>query len=116
MCVPYLRTNGSECLPPCSLPQALRVSVGKLGVIVRVKLRILREVPVRRELYRMPPPAFLGMMRELQSAARDVEAGTPGAALPKWLDETEWFWVPQVRGWGRASTSLLSVSMCGQRA
>lgn len=30
------------------LMRALRVSVGKLGIIVRVKLHIVPEVPVRR--------------------------------------------------------------------
>lgn len=34
------------CLP--AWPQALRVSVGQLGIIGRVKFRIVPEVPVRR--------------------------------------------------------------------
>jgi hypothetical protein len=32
---------------PC-LPQALRVSVGQLGIIGRLKMKIVKEVPVRR--------------------------------------------------------------------
>ncbi|KIZ07313.1 hypothetical protein MNEG_0657 [Monoraphidium neglectum] len=75
--------------------RALRLSVGKLGVITRAKLRIVREVPVRRELVRLAPPAFLAEMTELQEAARALQEQRPGAALPSWANETEWFWIPQ---------------------
>ncbi|KAI8472715.1 MAG: hypothetical protein J3K34DRAFT_519583 [Monoraphidium minutum] len=75
--------------------RALRVSVGRLGVISRAKLRIVREVPVRRTLLRLTPPAFLQQVAQLQEAARAVDAGAPGAALPSWANETQFFWVPQ---------------------
>ncbi|GBF99231.1 L-gulonolactone oxidase [Raphidocelis subcapitata] len=81
--------------------RALRVSVGRLGVITRLKMRIEREVPVRRTLTRLAPSAFLARMRELQAAARAAGPAalmTPNgtvAALPAWANDTEWFWVPQ---------------------
>ena len=77
------------------------MSVGRLGVITRLKLRIEREVPVRRTLTRLAPSAFLAQMRELQAAARAAGPAallSPGgtvAALPAWANDTEWFWVPQ---------------------
>lgn len=88
------------------------MSVGRLGIITRVQLRIVREVPVRRSLAYLGPPAFLAMMRELQDAARaaglggaggadaaasgDVDAAAAVAAqLPKWVAESQMFWVPQ---------------------
>lgn len=79
------------------------MSVGRLGVITRVKLRIVREVPVRRSLHRLTPPAFLERMRALQAAARAAEAAgvdmrnasAVRAALPAWAAEGEAFWVPQ---------------------
>lgn len=85
--------------------QALRGSLGKLGVITRVQLRITREVPVRRSLSSLAPPAFLAQMNQLQATARAAAAARVNmsdtaallAALPPWANETEWFWVPQAR-------------------
>ena len=101
-----------KCAIPCGV-QALRVSVGKLGVITRVQLRIVREVPVRRSLARLTPPEFLDKMRSLQDAAQAAGLDPPlnysagvGAAgkLPAWTNETEWFWVPQVCSKGLTRT------------
>jgi len=85
--------------------KALRVSVGRLGVITRVKLRIVREAPVRRSLVCLSPPAFLIQMRTLQQAAlaAGLDAGAANRSastdylsrLPAWANETQWFWVPQ---------------------
>lgn len=69
--------------------QALRVSVGKLGIIVRLKLKIYHEVPVRRTLTALNPEQFLTLM---QSAQEDVEKG---GSPPAWVQETEAFWVVQ---------------------
>lgn len=87
-----------QCQPVAPVPppyQALRVSLGNLGVITRAKLRIIREVPVRRELTKLTPPAFLEMMQQLQEAALAGGEEDP-AKLPPWARETEWFWIPQV--------------------
>jgi hypothetical protein len=98
-------TRPHLCTPP---PQALRVSLGRLGVITRVHLRIVREGPVRRALTRLAPSGFLALMRELQAAARGAGANLSGpaataAALPAWADNSEWFWIPQAcvdKAWG----------------
>lgn len=70
------------------LLQALRVSVGKLGIIARLRMRIVRELPVRRSLAALTPAAFLDLMR--QAAAAD-----PGHAYPSWMTESQIFWIVQ---------------------
>ena len=49
----------------------------------------------------MTPPEFLAQVRGLQDAARAAvsKGGSVDVArLPAWANETEWFWLPQVRG------------------
>ncbi|GLC54135.1 hypothetical protein PLESTB_000827700 [Pleodorina starrii] len=69
--------------------RAVQVGVGKLGIITHIKFRIVREMPVTRTIHRIAASEFLGLMREGQT-----QWNTNGT-LPEWMDETEWFWVPQ---------------------
>eukprot|EP00879_Flechtneria_rotunda_P014556 GHRR01015211.1.p1 GENE.GHRR01015211.1~~GHRR01015211.1.p1 ORF type:complete len:664 (+),score=177.73 GHRR01015211.1:545-2536(+) len=71
------------------LMRAFRVSLGKLGVIARVQLRIVREVPVRRELKALTPAEFLQIMQDTQAL------WTSNGTTPVWMNETEFFWVTQ---------------------
>ncbi|GFH05987.1 FAD-binding PCMH-type domain-containing protein [Haematococcus lacustris] len=84
--------NGSLItLTPASHPflmRAARVSVGKLGIITQLKMRIVREEPVTRRLRLMPASAFVTLMREVQTSAEQ-------GSHPAWLNETEFFWLPQ---------------------
>jgi hypothetical protein len=71
------------------LSQALRVSVGKLGILARVQFRIVREVPVRRVLKAMTPTELQALM---QKASADYAAT---GSIPHWMNETQIFWVVQ---------------------
>jgi FAD/FMN-containing dehydrogenase len=72
-----------------ALRQALRVSVGKLGIIARVQFRIVRELPVRRVLKAMTPKELQALM---QQASADYAAN---GSIPHWMNETQIFWVVQ---------------------
>lgn len=69
--------------------RALRVSVGKLAVITSLKLRIVREEPVQRTLTTLPPSRLVALLREAQDEYSDKKT------LPAWMNETEFFWIPQ---------------------
>ncbi|KXZ42034.1 hypothetical protein GPECTOR_218g458 [Gonium pectorale] len=71
------------------LMRALRVNVGKLGVVTHIKFRIVREMPVTRTLNSLPASRFLALLRSAQ------QQWAANGTLPDWMDETEWFWVPQ---------------------
>ncbi|MEW5299855.1 MAG: hypothetical protein WDW36_002829 [Sanguina aurantia] len=72
------------------LMRAARVSVGKLGILVRLTLRIVREQPVTRILRSdIPASRFLASLREAQGYYK------ANGTLPAWCDETEWFWIVQ---------------------
>lgn len=71
--------------------QALRVSVGKLGIIGRVQLAIVPEVPVRRSLKALSYRQFLDMVNAAQQGAL---AGQPP---PMWMNETQLFWLPHTQ-------------------
>lgn len=72
------------------LYQAARVSVGKLGILVRLTLRIVREQPVTRILRSdIPASQFLASLKEAQDYYK------ANGTLPAWCDETEWFWIVQ---------------------
>ncbi|GFH06839.1 FAD-binding PCMH-type domain-containing protein, partial [Haematococcus lacustris] len=90
--VQMVAANGSlVTLTPASHPflmRAARVSVGKLGIITQLKMRIVREEPVTRRLRLMPASAFVTLMREVQTSAEQ-------GSHPGWLNETEFFWLPQ---------------------
>jgi hypothetical protein len=89
-------------MPPSPYPtriQALRVSLGRLGIITRVHLRIVKETPINRSLTRLAPTEFLVQMSVLQEAARragNLSATGTSQGLPKWASDSEWFWIPQV--------------------
>ncbi|KAG2493001.1 hypothetical protein HYH03_008665 [Edaphochlamys debaryana] len=82
-----VRTFSSETDP--FLMRALRVSVGRLGIVTHIKFRIVPEVPVTRSLHRLTASEFLAMLRDAQTQ------WNANASLPHVFDETEWFWVPQ---------------------
>ncbi len=65
------------------------MSVGKLGIITRLKFRLAHEVAVQRDLRELSPPQFLQVLRSAQ------DAYNTGGVLPTWLDEAEAFWVTQ---------------------
>jgi FAD/FMN-containing dehydrogenase len=69
--------------------QALRVSVGKLGIIARVQFRIVREVPVRRVLKALTPTELLALMHEASDSYK------ANSSIPHWMNETQIFWVVQ---------------------
>ncbi|EFJ42445.1 hypothetical protein VOLCADRAFT_97460 [Volvox carteri f. nagariensis] len=69
--------------------KAVRVGVGKLGIITHIKFRIMREVPVTRTIRRLTSTEFLELLRSAQ------DQWNTNGSLPEWMDETEWFWVPQ---------------------
>lgn len=71
------------------LLQAFRVSVGKLGVIVAVKLHTVPEQPVQRELRRLSIAEYLNLTLTAQ------EQWNSNASLPDWMNETEFFWMTQ---------------------
>ncbi|GIL63808.1 hypothetical protein Vafri_17809 [Volvox africanus] len=82
-----VRTFTNETDP--FLMRAVRVGVGKLGIITHIKFRIIREVPVTRTIHRISSTEFLTLLRAAQ------EQWNSNGTLPDWMDETEWFWVPQ---------------------
>ncbi|KXZ42035.1 hypothetical protein GPECTOR_218g459 [Gonium pectorale] len=82
-----VRTFTNETDP--FLMRALRVNVGKLGVVTHIKFRIVREMPVTRTLNSLPASRFLALLRSAQ------QQWAANGTLPDWMDETEWFWVPQ---------------------
>lgn len=87
-----------------------------------MQLRITREVPVRRSLSSLAPPAFLAQMNQLQETARAAAAARVNmsdtaallAALPPWANETEWFWVPQARVLEPACSLLPALYACSR--
>jgi len=57
-------TRGPHNLQPHTLRlQALRVSVGQLGIIVRLKLQLVPDLPVERSLTELTPVEFLALLR-----------------------------------------------------
>eukprot|EP00873_Tetraselmis_striata_P012175 jgi/Tetstr1/432439/TSEL_021815.t1 len=87
--------NGTATwITPESHPQlmkAFRVSVGRLGVIVEVKLRIRPEVPVKRTNVWMRPSSFIARMMEVQ------DQYTANQTMPDWVDEIQFFWSAQTQ-------------------
>jgi hypothetical protein len=82
--------------PPLRLPplpllllQALRVSVGKLGIIARVHFRVVKEVPVLRVLKALTPSELLALMQEASAGY------VANSSIPHWMNETQIFWVVQ---------------------
>lgn len=71
------------------LMRAVRVSVGQLGVITSLRLRLVKEEPVQRQLNLMPSSGFLGLLTLAQQQYRENKT------LPSWLNETEFFWITQ---------------------
>lgn len=66
-----------------------QVSVGKLGIITSLKLRIVREQPVRRTLTPITPTQLMGMLQGAQDEWAERRS------LPGWMNETEFFWIVQ---------------------
>ncbi|KAG2423395.1 hypothetical protein HXX76_015360 [Chlamydomonas incerta] len=80
------------------LMRALRLSVGKLGIITHIRFRIVREMPVTRTLHALRASAFRSLMAEVQAAWAAAADTAGNGALPDWLrghGDSEWFWVPQ---------------------
>ncbi|GMH42611.1 hypothetical protein BSKO_10530 [Bryopsis sp. KO-2023] len=71
--------------------KAMRVSVGKLGIITALKMQIMVEVPVKRSLRRgLTPIDLLFMLREAQ------EMYIKNRSLPEWMVESQIFWLVQI--------------------
>lgn len=105
--------------PDPFLFRAVRVSVGRLGVIARVTLQIVPEEPVRRELRLVGERDFLQLVREVQDkwnlaggaregtglppaatqpkARREALLARAKAALPRWVMDGQAFWLPERR-------------------
>jgi hypothetical protein len=71
------------------LLQALRVSIGKLGVIVRVKFHIIPETVTRRTLKALNPVEWVGLLKGAQQQWNE------GGRLPDWVNDGEAFWIVQ---------------------
>lgn len=71
--------------------RALHTSVGRLGVIVSLKMRIVRNEVVERSLTFLRPSQFLERMDEVQAQWRAT--GT----LPDFTQDALWFWSVNVR-------------------
>lgn len=58
LAVEIVKADGSlELLTPETHPflmRAARVNVGRLGIVTRLKFRIIKEVPIKRELRSLP--------------------------------------------------------------
>lgn len=65
------------------------MSVGQLGVITSLRMRIVREQPVRRTLVSLKSSEYLDI---LKAAQRQLISSR---RLPGWLNETEFFWITQ---------------------
>eukprot|EP00803_Ostreobium_quekettii_P005155 evm.model.scf_1682.3 EVM.evm.TU.scf_1682.3 scf_1682:31361-34800(+) len=73
------------------LMKALRVNVGKLGIVTSVKFRIVREQPViRTAALNVKSSEFLQSLREAQDMFND------NGELPRWMNESQVFWIPQL--------------------
>ena len=68
------------------LMRAMRVSVGRLGVIVSLKLRIVPNDPVTRELQHTKVSVLLDQVNQIQEEFRAY--GT----LPDFANERQWYW------------------------
>jgi len=71
--------------PPRPHVQALRVSVGQLGVMVRVQLRLVRETAVERTLRDISPRQFLDLMQAGVRGAPMAASQHPLPALQRQL-------------------------------
>jgi FAD/FMN-containing dehydrogenase len=89
---------------------ALRVSVGRLGVITRLRINVSAQQPVDRRLQEMTFEEFVDQIEAVQEAYRDaVKAGSLPAVLQALasLDETQVMWaVPLERVWRSDFTRL----------
>lgn len=116
------------------LMRAVRVSAGRLGVIARVTLRVVREEPVRRQLRLLGERDFLGLLREAQDAwnaaggAREGTGLPPAAtepaarreallaraqkALPRWAMDGQAFWLPERRSFYLVTFTRASEAGC----
>ena len=77
--------------------KALRVSVGQLGIITRLTLKIVQDFPVKRTIRSLPSSSFLELLDEAQTLY------LANKSLPNWMDETEFFWNPQKDEWQMVS-------------
>lgn len=65
--------------------------MGKLGIMTSVRMKIVREAPVKRTLRR-----GIGN-RELLSMFKDAQAMYKRTrTLPEWMVESQLFWLPQL--------------------
>ncbi|CAD7703073.1 unnamed protein product [Ostreobium quekettii] len=73
------------------LMKAFRVNMGKLGIVTSVKFRIVREQPVIRTVSKgILPSAFLQSLREAQ------DMFNYNGEVPRWMNESQVFWIPQL--------------------
>jgi len=73
------------------LMKALRVNMGKLGIVAAVKFRIVREQPVIRTVTKgILPSSFLQSLRDAQ------DMFNYNGAVPRWMNESQVFWIPQL--------------------
>lgn len=69
--------------------QAFRLSVGKLGIIARLKMRVVKEIPVKRTLKALTPVELLQMMTNASDMYQKDRT------WPEWMNETQIFWIVQ---------------------
>lgn len=74
---------------PAPPAQAVRVNVGRLGVVTRVQMRIVPETAVQRTLHELNPSQLLDLLREAQHMWQT------SAQLPAWMSEAAFFWITQ---------------------
>ncbi len=72
------------CLP--LYVQALRVSVGVLGIITRVKLPIIKDVPVQRKEERLTLTQYLSLMDGIQGQYKKNQT------WPAWVNDGQMMW------------------------
>ena len=68
------------------LMRAMRISVGRLAVIVSVKLHIVRNDPVTRDLQFNKLSVVLDQVKEIQ------EQFKADGTLPDFANERQWYW------------------------
>ena len=93
----------SEGTTPAPLFDALRANIGRLGVVVDVTLRVVKNTRITRRNEDVSPEAFVNEMRRVQDAVRACERDYAGNFDAQWscamskpevraLDETQFFW------------------------
>ena len=84
------------------LMRAARVNVGRLGINLFMRFRIVPQLQVRRTSVKMRPGEFVDQVLEAQREFRDT------GAAPGWLEEMHFFWFVQTSRVWRSTFERLS--------